>query len=1774
MSRPARHAASQETTSAPLHHQRASSTSPSSGEAKASSTAENLPKLPSATSHTPASPPDPFFRIRLINIDHVLTTPGPLDRTVCAFNAEGSPLRKVPTLRIFGATPAGQRVCLHVHNVYPYCYIQYKGSLNPEHVLRYIHRLGRELNTAMAVSLRRNPDDPNTNQFIAAIHLCKGINFYGYHVGYSYFLKISFIDPAHNYRLAAILESGGVMKTVFQPFEIHIRYQLQFMLDYNIFGCDFIDLDDVRFRLPVPEGDDIATDASSPLEFRDKRWNRNSIPYTNLQSEGVHRGTHCEIEVDASAPWIINRRKLHARNLHGEFDEHLRTPDVDTKLVPSLRGLWEDERARRVASGLPPSIPTDDPTRDPRKYATGESPAWMSEDRMRLLLQKRLLDDKQQTLERERRPNHFTDRTGLDQYIMTTFEAVECFHPYQEEDSAADPYTQRSGPAASTKLYDLQHSMTQQNSQSSSSQHVYDDSNAAVEKEKGEMDDDNGSIDTDFFQSQDFAARLRQAETADAVANEDLASDEEKDEHGQHIQEAAAVNGMTDANEGLDGRAWKRTDSAASSASGASLFSRSPSTTPRKRQKFEVLDPADTPTGSPSSAKRSQDSYTSNMKKWQESKDQHQRTTSNNSDSTTTSRAGGRVRFASSSTVLSTSQPDSATVGQPSTTSAETVSDPASNQQPRRRFVTFHEPAPSLRAVTETFPLFNVVRQIHRDPFYSDPSDVPERAREYAGRMFKFQSDSLSYLKPFLHWHAVAASAADASVADGGGRIPRARYWQFGPPPPTVLETRAWQKREHITEQQRSKRRRARMLSQIERLSQANEYGFKVSQHQPTSLVPREKQHMTILAMEVLCTTRGSLHPDPAKDPVQAIVYCFQNEDEQLQDTGSRPDLRTGLIMIQDCSSGQDEGGARLAGAGAAVRADRLGLSHLAIETVDNELDLYNALVDLVRAFDPEILVGWEIHSSSWGYVIERAAKEYEFDLVPELGRAIVHNTGRAGGKSDNYAYTQSSALRITGRHVLNLWRLMKGELALNLYTLENVAYHLLHKRVPRFSHHTITQWYSSPRPADVRKALRYYIDTVELVLEVIAESEFVFRTAEFARIYGIDFFSVISRGSQFKVESIMLRIAKPENFVLISPNRSQVGQQNAAECLPLIMEPQSAFYKGPLVVLDFQSLYPSIMIAYNLCYSTCLGRIASFKGTGKFGVTEYSPPKGLLSLLHDQVNISSNGLLFVKPSVRKSLLAKMLSEILDTRVMVKSSMKATRADRAFQRIQNARQLSLKLLANVTYGYTSASFSGRMPCVEIADAIVQTGRETLEKAMDLINGTPEWGAQVVYGDTDSLFIYLPGRTKEEAFRLGNEIADTVTSLNPRPVKLKFEKVYLPSVLMAKKRYVGFKYETLEEREPSFEAKGIETVRRDFHPAIQRMLEASIRILFRSRDLSAVKKYLQRQWRKILEGRVSPQDFVFAKEVRLGSYSDKVAPPPGAAVASRRMLSDPRSEPQYGERVPYIISQGEPKAKLNAQAVSPAAFLKNPRLQINALYYIERTIIPPLARVFNLLGADVEAWFAEIPKPNNVYWNKRPAETQLRSLLESLQAQQQQQQQEDQEQDQEQEQEQEQVRTEGNSISINGNGDPDFKSKSRLGAPGGGSANLNAHYTTSTCIICQRDRTLSLICPDCLGSPGASLWRLSSRLSRLQTQQGALSRICATCSRADVVADTPCISLDCPYTFAKARLEVELDDTAVVHDVFGMLAQDRDAQRRIMLDACSDYLDPSRAASDF
>lgn len=163
---------------------------------------------------------------------------------------------------------------------------------------------------------------------------------------------------------------------------------------------------------------------------------------------------------------------------------------------------------------------------------------------------------------------------------------------------------------------------------------------------------------------------------------------------------------------------------------------------------------------------------------------------------------------------------------------------------------------------------------------------------------------------------------------------------------------------------------------------------------------------------------------------------------------------------------------------------------------------------------------------------------------------------------------------------------------------------------------------------------------------------------------------------------------------------------------------------------------------------------------------------------------------------------------------------------------------------NVMYGYCGASFSGRMPSGDVADSVVEIGRTILNQCILNINSNKTWGAEVLYGDTDSLFVVLRGRSNEEAFKIGSEMAREITTLYPYPIDLKFEKVYNPMFLVAKKRYVGYKMERFGDR-PVFEGKGLEMIRRDGCPAVVKIMRKAIRLVFDTRDLTLLKHYMHK-----------------------------------------------------------------------------------------------------------------------------------------------------------------------------------------------------------------------------------------------------------------------------------------------------------------------------------------
>ena len=187
----------------------------------------------------------------------------------------------------------------------------------------------------MAVAYRSERRDP----YVARITLCKGVPFYGFHVGYKFYLKIYLLNPSRITRLADILRGGAVGKQCFQPYEAHIPYILGFMIDFNLYGCGFVDCEKVRFRTPVPSAEEVGPDAL---------WNDETISEDMFLSENEFpRLSHCALEVDVQIQDILNQRQIAPRLLHHDFIERLNPFPADMKLVHSLAELWSDDARRR-----------------------------------------------------------------------------------------------------------------------------------------------------------------------------------------------------------------------------------------------------------------------------------------------------------------------------------------------------------------------------------------------------------------------------------------------------------------------------------------------------------------------------------------------------------------------------------------------------------------------------------------------------------------------------------------------------------------------------------------------------------------------------------------------------------------------------------------------------------------------------------------------------------------------------------------------------------------------------------------------------------------------------------------------------------------------------------------------------------------------------------------------------------------------------------------------------------------------------------------------------------------------------------------------------------------------------------------------------------------------------------------------------------------------------------------------------------------------------------
>ncbi|VEU20581.1 DEKNAAC101447 [Brettanomyces naardenensis] len=664
---------------------------------------------------------------------------------------------------------------------------------------------------------------------------------------------------------------------------------------------------------------------------------------------------------------------------------------------------------------------------------------------------------------------------------------------------------------------------------------------------------------------------------------------------------------------------------------------------------------------------------------------------------------------------------------------------------------------------------------------------------------------------------------------------------------------------------------------------------------------------LRILSFDIECSGRKGIFPEAEHDSVIQIANVVSKVGDKV------PFVRN-VFTVNTCSS----------------------IVGSEIFSFQKEEDMLLAWSDFLVKLDADVLIGYNICNFDFPYLLNRAST-LGLDKFPYFGR--LKNSRQevkdAVFSSRAYGTHESKVVNIEGRMQLDLFQFIQREYKLRSYTLNAVSSHFLGEQKEDVPHSIITDLQNGTSETRRRLAV-YCLKDSYLPLRLLEKLMCLVNYTEMARVTGVPFSYLLSRGQQIKVISQLFRKCLALDVVI--PNMKSEGVNEEYEGATVI-SPVRGYYDVPIATLDFASLYPSIMMAHNICYTTLVNK----QTIDRLGLKE-----------GQDYEVSPNGDSFVTDSRRKGILPTILKELLTARKQAKKDMK-TETDPFKKQVLNGRQLALKISANSVYGFTGATI-GKLPCLAISSSVTAYGRKMIDKTKRTVmekysiqNGFP-YDSQVIYGDTDSVMVKFGYPDMETCMKLGQEAADFVSTKFKNPIKLEFEKVYFPYLLINKKRYAGLWWTKLDSFD-KMDTKGIESVRRDNCRLVQNVITRVLELILEDRDVPAAEEFVKKTIADLLQNRVDLSQLVITKQL---SRQDYAAKQPHVELAERMRKRDPGSAPTVGDRVAYVIIKTAGERNWE-KSEDPLYVLEN-SLPIDTKYYLENQLSKPLIRIFEpILG---------------------------------------------------------------------------------------------------------------------------------------------------------------------------------------------------------------------------
>lgn len=634
------------------------------------------------------------------------------------------------------------------------------------------------------------------------------------------------------------------------------------------------------------------------------------------------------------------------------------------------------------------------------------------------------------------------------------------------------------------------------------------------------------------------------------------------------------------------------------------------------------------------------------------------------------------------------------------------------------------------------------------------------------------------------------------------------------------------------------------------------------------------------------------------------------------------------------------------------------------VEYFTDESLMINKFFYIIKEYNPDIVCGYNINGFDIPYVIDRSRV---------LG---IRNIRLGCGDSNLYyrkyiskkGFTTVTIGGVIGRMIFDVLYVMRREDETNVFkkeynlkklTLEHVAKEILKIEKLDFSIEEMEKYWNDTSNVELRnKFINYCSRDSELPLMLLTKFRLLDKFISLSRASGRLCQDVInSSGSGILVENLLMKEFKKNDRLF--PIRVYSGVSKRELEGAEVKEPKLGVSEN-LCSIDYKSLYPTLMIKHNLCYSTQITEIGE-EGLKKLGLTK------------DDVEVQTDEMgnpfaTFIKKEKYKGIVPQILERLLLLRASQKKEMKKYEKGTSEYLLWDASQNASKILLNSHYGY-SGDDTAKIYSWAVASAVTTTGRKQIKRTWKII--TDEIGTiiidsrkfrlKVVQGDTDSSYLTIIAFddlpiSRDEAVSVINNVLNKVNSTLEKPMELAFENYIKRIIITAKKRYA---YLSVDDKgKESVTSKGLETIRREWCNYSSDTMEQVINFVLKESTVSeGIKKsiaLIKEKVKLLNKGEIVFNDLILSKKLSKTDYDNKQV---HVQVAIKMKERGRASE--VGDRIQYvIIDNGK---KLVSEKAEEAGFvLENiNKYKIDKNYYIYQQLIPPSLRLLESLGVRKE-----------------------------------------------------------------------------------------------------------------------------------------------------------------------------------------------------------------------